>query len=133
MLSIYWRRVSRGLAVSVLVTALSARLVAETHLVSPADLQKQAVATTAVRQHNVQTVKQFLSSPTAEKAIKSAQMDPVKVKAAVATLNDEELTRLAARAEKAQVDFAAGTLTERDLTIIILGIAVLILIIVAVR
>jgi hypothetical protein len=40
---------------------------------------------------------------------------------------------LAARADKAQADFYAGNLTERDLILIILGIAVLVLIIVAVR
>jgi hypothetical protein len=53
--------------------------------------------------------------------------------AAVPTLNDQELTQIASRAEKAQADFAAGTMGERDLLLILVGIAVLILIIVAVR
>jgi hypothetical protein len=60
-------------------------------------------------------------------------MDPRQVKTAVSTLNDQELAQLAARADKAQADFAAGNLSERDLILIILGIAVLVLIIVAVR
>jgi CHASE3 domain sensor protein len=60
-------------------------------------------------------------------------MDPRQVTTAVSTLNDQELSQLAARADKAQADFAAGNLSERDLILIILGIAILVLIIVAVR
>jgi hypothetical protein len=106
---------------------------AQSHVVSPADLQKQAMAASQVRQHNLETVQRLLSTPTAEKAMKSANMDPQQVKTAVSTLNDQELTQLAARADKAQADFAAGNLSERDLVLIILAVAVLILIIVAVR
>jgi len=60
-------------------------------------------------------------------------VDPRQVTTAVSTLNDQELSQLAARADKAQADFAAGNLSERDLILIILGIAILVLIIVAVR
>jgi hypothetical protein len=55
------------------------------------------------------------------------------VKNAVSRLNDEELAQLAARASKAQADFAAGRLSDRDLIIILLAVVALILIIVAVR
>jgi hypothetical protein len=40
---------------------------------------------------------------------------------------------MAARTHKAQKDFAAGNLTDRDLVLVILGLVALILIIVAVR
>lgn len=106
---------------------------AQSHVVSPADLQQQTVAASQVRQHNMETVQHLLSSVTAEKAMKSAKMDPQQVKTAISTLNDQDLAQLAARADKAQADFAAGTLSERDLILIILAIAVLVLIIVAVR
>ena len=106
---------------------------AQSHVVSPADLQKQAVAASQVRQNNLETVQRFLSTSSAEKAMKSAKMDPQQVKTAVSTLSDQDLAQLAARADKAQADFAAGNLSERDLVLIILGVAVLILIIVAVR
>jgi hypothetical protein len=55
------------------------------------------------------------------------------VKAAVSTLDDAELAQLATRVNKAQADFAAGTLDDRDLIIILIAVALLILIIVAVR
>jgi len=106
---------------------------AQSHVVSPADLQQQAVAASQVRQHNLDSVQRILATPAAEKAMKSAKIDAQQVSTAVSTLNDQELAQLAARADKAQADFSAGTLSERDLILIILGFAILVLIIVAVR
>ena len=126
---------ARAVAALVLVVVFlfPGNLVAQGHVVSPAELQKQVTAASQARQHNIETVQQFLSTPTAQKAIKSAQMDPQQVRTAVAALDDQELARLAARADRAQADFAAGALSERDLIWIILAIAALVLIIVAVR
>lgn len=105
----------------------------QTHVVSPEDLKKAAVAATAARQHNLETINRFLSSPQMEKALVKAGIDPARVKTGVTALSDQELEHLAARSEKVQADFAAGNLTERDLLFLLLGIAALILIIVAVR
>jgi hypothetical protein len=113
--------------------SVSTHLVAQTHVVSPADLDKALLATSQTRQHELDTVQQFLSTPRAQKAMKSAQIDPRQVQVAISTLDDQELARIASRANKAQTDFAAGAIGERDLIWIILAIAVLILVIVAVR
>ena len=106
---------------------------AQSHVVSPAELQSAVAAATQARQNNIETVRQFVSSPTAEKALKSAHIDAKQVKDAVSRLSDQELAQLAAQSSKAQADFAAGTLSNRDLIIILVCIAALILIIVAVR
>jgi hypothetical protein len=106
---------------------------AQSHVVSPADLQNAVVATTEARQKNIETIRQFVSAPSAEKALKSAHIDAKQVKEAVSRLSDSELSQLAARASKAQADFAAGRLSDRDLIIILVAVAALILIIVAVR
>jgi hypothetical protein len=129
-------RQSLRAAVAILLVALfivPTDALAQSHVVSPADLQKEAIAASQVRQHNLDSVQRLLSTPAAEKALKSAKMDTQQVKTAVSTLSDQELAQLAAKADKAQADFAAGDLSERDLILIILGIAVLVLIIVAVR
>jgi hypothetical protein len=117
------------------VFALPQNLLAETasHLVSPSELQQAVVKASAARQQNRDEVQQFLSSEQAQKALKSAHMNAEQVKNAVSTLDDAELAQLASRAHKAQADFAAGELSDRDLIIIIVAIAALILIIVAVR
>jgi hypothetical protein len=125
----------RTVTAGVLATlfALPTNVMAHAHVVSPADLQKEVVAASQLRQHNLDQVKQFLSSDQAEKAIRSAHMDPVKVTTAVGSLSDAQLAQLAERSQKAQADFAGGSLSNRDLLIIIVAVAVLILVIVAVR
>ncbi len=106
---------------------------ATAHVVSPADLQNEMLASSQARQQHLQQLSQFLSSDIAKKTLRSAHLSGAKVQKAVANLSDAELANLASRAEKAQADFAAGTLSDRDLIIIILGIVALVLIIVAVR
>jgi hypothetical protein len=130
-------RVVRALTAAALVAtfAIPQSLVAEVtdHLVSPSDLQRAAVDASVRRQQNLDTLKGFLASEKARQAIQTAHMDPQKVESAVSSLSDEELAQLAARASKAQADFAAGSLSDRDLIILLIAIAALILIIVAVR
>jgi hypothetical protein len=129
-----WQSV-RAFAACILVTifVVPPSLVAQSHVVSPADLQKEMIANTQARQHNLETVRQFLSSPKAENVLKSAHINAGQVRTAVSMLSDEELARLASRADIAQADFAAGRLEDRDLLIIIVAIAALVLLIVAVR
>jgi len=117
------------------VFALPQNLLAEgaAHLVSPSDLQQAAVQASTVRQQNVEKVREFFSSEKADKALRSAHMNPQQVRNAVSTLDDAELAQLASRVQKAQSDFAAGSLSDRDLIVILVVVAVLILVIVAVR
>ncbi len=103
------------------------------HLITSGDLQKAAEGASHIRQQNLDTLRGFLSSPEARKAIESAHMNPEEVQNAIAGLNDQELAQLATRANKAQSDFVAGSLSDRDLIILLVVIAALILIIVAVK
>jgi CHASE3 domain sensor protein len=96
-------------------------------------MQKDALAATRARQQNVEAVTHFLSSPKAKQVLQSARVNPTQMKTAVSSLSDAEVAQLASRVEKAQADFAAGNLSNRDLLIIVLGIVALILIIIAVR
>jgi hypothetical protein len=115
------------------VLAIPQGALAQDHVVSPLDLQKDVSAASATRQKNLAQVEGFLSSTEAQQAMKSAHISPEQVKNAVPQLNDDELAQLSARSEKAQKDFAAGRISDRDLLIILVGIGVLILIIVAVH
>ena len=115
------------------VLAASSGVSAQTHVVSPAALRQQALDASRARAANIEKVSEFMTSSKANQALRRARLDPAQVQAAVSTLGDEELAQLAARATKAQANFAAGDLSDRDLLIILVGIAALILIIVAVR
>jgi hypothetical protein len=117
----------------IVMFTLAPNMVADSHVVSSADLQKQTIATSRERQQNIEDVQRFLSTPVAQNALKTAKVDSEQIKTAVAQLDNTELAQMASRARKAQADFAAGTLSDRDLVLIILGLVALILIIVAVR
>jgi hypothetical protein len=108
-------------------------VLAQDHVVSPGEIQKDAAGASSARQQHVQQLDGFLSSKEAQQALKSAHMDPQEVKNAVGQLDDDDLARLSARAENAQREFAAGNLSDRDLLIILVCVAALILIIVAVH
>src|ERR1700758_2799892 len=100
------RQTARVIVSCILIAifAVPPSLLAQAHIVSPADLQNEIMAATRTRQQNVDKVKQFFSSPTAEKTLKSAHMDAEQVKNAVPTLSDAELAHLASRTDKAQHD-----------------------------
>ena len=106
---------------------------ASQHLVSPSDLTEATVDSSQQRQRNIDTLDRFISSPKAQQALESAHIDSQQVKKAVSGLSDEEIAQLAKRADKAQVDFAAGNITDHDLLIILVCIAALVLVIVAVH
>ena len=97
------------------------------------EMQKEMAAASQARQHNRETLGNLLSTPQAQEALQIAHVDVQQVKSAIASLSDEDLAKLAARADNAQRDLAAGDLSQRDLLLILVGIAVIILIIVAVR
>ncbi|MFP5276221.1 MAG: PA2779 family protein [Acidobacteriota bacterium] len=131
------RQSARLLTAAVLAALMgytqTARAQATQHLVSPQELHNATQGATQTRLQDQKTLRDFLSSPEAQKALQSAHMNPEQVQNATASLSDHELSQLAARARNAQSDFAAGSLNDHDLLIILIAIAALILIIVAVH
>lgn len=106
---------------------------AQNHVVSPSDIQKDVAAASASHDKEVAQLESFFSSPQAQRAMKMERVSYQQVDHAVQQLSSDDLARLSARSEIAQKDFAAGNISNRDLLLIILGILALILIIVAVH
>jgi len=127
-----WQSI-RLLAACFLLALCATSILAQTHVVNQADIHKELVNAAQTRQKNLEKTRHLFSSDETRKALESAQISPEKVDAAISTLSDEELARLASRADKLDQDFAAGRLSDRDLLIVILGLAALVLIIVAAR
>lgn len=127
-----WQSV-RLLVACLLLTLCATSILAQAHVVSPSDIHKELVNTAQTRRQNLEKTRSLFSSDETRKAMEAAMISPEKVDAAVSTLSDEELARLASRADKLDQDFAAGRLSDRDLLIVILGLAALVLIIVAAR
>ena len=103
------------------------------HVVSLDELKKDAARPAETRQANESAVRNLLSSESGQKALKSANLDFQKVDKAVSQLSDEDLAKLAERSRQAQKDFAAGTLSDRDLLWIILIIVAILIVALAVR
>jgi hypothetical protein len=106
---------------------------AQEHVVSPSDLQRQAVAAAKARQEKLQKVQNFFATDRAKKALQSARIDGRQVQNAVAQLSDQELTQLAAKTGAAQQDFAAGALTNQEITYIIIALAAAVLVLIIVK
>jgi len=118
------------LAIAVLLcpAGIPARAQDNHHVVALSELNKDAARLAQTRQANEEAVRTLLSSDQAQKALKSANLDYQKVDKAVGQLSDEDLAKLAERSRKAQSDFAAGRISDRDLLwIILIAIGIIVL------
>jgi hypothetical protein len=119
-----------ALALAVLFT-FPPTLFAETHLVTPTEMQRELLKASQHREHNQKAVQELLSSDVGQKALRSVHADHVQVTRAIANLSDTELAQLAERAQQAQYDFAAGALSKEALLIIAIAVVVVIVIVAA--
>jgi hypothetical protein len=106
----------------------------EKHVVSVQELGRDASRPAETREGNETALRQLFLSPQAQQALKSANIDYNKLDKAVGQLSDEDVAKLAARSRELQENFAAGragSLSDRDLLIIII-IAVLVIALIAV-
>ena len=128
-----WSRNFATCMLAILVVFTAGLSAENAHVVSPADLNAKAASSSQIRQQNEAKLRQFLSGPVASDALRQARINDGQVKNAVSQLDDQELANLAARAEKAHHDFAAGYLSTLDIALIIIGVALIILIIVVAK
>lgn len=106
------------------------------HVVSADELSRDAARPAETRLANETALRQLFSSEQAQQALKSAKIDYGKVDKAVGQLNDEDLARLAERSRQIQDNFAAGragSLSDRDLLVILLAAILLIALIAVLR
>jgi hypothetical protein len=105
---------------------------AQAPIVTHDELNQALLKSDNARKENLAQVRTFFSSDVARKAFKAAHLDPGRVEKAVSTLNSEELAKLAIETRQVQSDFAAGALTNQEITYILiaLGTAVIVLILV---
>ena len=129
------KELSRGAAVAALLAlfaflpAFSPAAHAQDHIVTSQALQQQVQSASATRRQDIETLTKFLSTPSAEQAMKQAKIDPVQVRRAIPTLSTQDLANLTARANHAQQQFAAGGLGAGMLVVIVVVIALIIILI----
>jgi hypothetical protein len=108
-------------------------LVAQTPLVSPDELHQALKSAAEIRQKNLHDVRAFFASKPAREALKTGKVDYKKVDRAVATLSPEELASLAQKTNRVQNDFAAGALTNEQLTYIVIALATAVIVLLIVE
>lgn len=111
-------------SVFLLSTTLAGPLPAQDHVVKPGDLQKALVGASQPRLDNIGRIQGLLAGENIQRALTAAGIEPGKIRRAVALLDDDELARLAARAEELQADFAAGDVSDRTMLYILPIVAV---------
>jgi hypothetical protein len=136
-MNLFVRWCARLLAVILLLcfaNVLRAQVQDQRHVVSVDEFTKDAARPAETRQANEAALRQLFSSEQARQALKSANVDYGKVDNAVGRLSDDDLARLAERSRQLQNNFAAGragSLSDRDLLVILL-VAILLIALIAV-
>ena len=105
---------------------------AQDHVVGPKELHRVVAARSKAREANEAGLERVLSTPAARQAMRQAGVDYRTVQRGVSALSDAEVEQLAARADNAQADFAAGSISLPELMVILLAIIVVVVIVAAV-
>jgi len=114
------------------VAAPTQRILADDHAVSAADLHQALVDSASTRQTNVETVQQFFKSDVVQRTLSHQFVNAAKVEKAIPLLNDEELSRLASQCRQVESDISAGSLTNQQITYILIALATAVIILVIV-
>jgi hypothetical protein len=117
-------------------------LIAVTSIPLPARGQGQTITSSELRdavrkastekQKNAEQVRSFFAQETVRNVLDKAGISSERVDKAVSALNADELARLSARTSKIHSDFAAGALSNQDLTYIVIALAAAVLVLVVV-
>ena len=104
-------------------------MAAEPHVVQLAELQQRAQASQTARTQNLKDLDRVLSLPQAQEALGKAKVNPNHVRAAIASLSDQEVDKLAQKARTAEKEVEGGIIVG---LLALIGLVVVILIVVAV-
>jgi len=105
---------------------------AQAPVVSASELQQAITTAAKIRQKNRDDVQAFFSSKPVRDALKAGKIDYQRVQKATAALSPDELARLAVQTNQLQRDFAAGTMTNQELTYIVIALAAAVVVLIAV-
>lgn len=127
------RKIAGWLGVLFVVAMSPIRAAPADHVVPQDEIQRTVSHAARVRQGNLEAVQRFFASPQAQKALKKGGVDYARVEKAVPTLSDDDLARLATRVNSAQGRFAAGSLSNEQLTYIVIALATAVIVILIVK
>jgi hypothetical protein len=134
-MTLYARRLINFVVVPLIVTSIlmSQMAYAQEPQVTRDELKQALVRSANARKENLAQVRSFFSSDVAQKAFNTAKLDSGRIDKAVSALDADELAKLAAQTRQVQNDFAAGTLTNQQITYILIALGTAVIVLIAVR
>ena len=128
------KQLSRTVLVVVLVLSffLPQALLAQGQSVTVSELRDAVKQSASVKQKNLEQVRAFFADPKVKKILAGARIDSERVQKAVAALDADEIAKLASRTAQIQSDFAAGALSNQELTYVVIAIAAAVLVLIVV-
>src|SRR5688572_13908748 len=116
---------------TLIITLLASQAAyAQGPIVSASELRQALINATKTRTDNLNQVRGFFSSDLGRRTLSMAHMDSARFDKVVSTLNSEELAKLAAQTRQVQNDFAAGALTNQQITYILIALATAVIVLV---
>jgi hypothetical protein len=116
-------------SVAFLALGVSQLATAQEHLVPLNELHQKARSANDDRVKNIDDIERVLAYPAASKALSKANVNQAQVHEAVATLDNEELARLADHARAAEKDVQGGLIVG---ILALIGLIVVIIVVVTV-
>ncbi len=116
-----------------LLYSFQSALAGTDHVVTSAELHHALVQSSQGRQASLDSIQRLFSRPEVARAVQSTVGSPKQIMEAVAALSDDELARLAEKARGIEQDFAAGALSNQELTYIIIALATAVLILIIIE
>src|SRR5579862_4654621 len=117
-------------ALTTITLMISQIAYAQAPVVSKDELKQALVDSGRTRKENLDQVRSFFSGDIPAQALKSAHIDPERVQKAVTSLDDNELAKLADQTRHVQNDFAAGALTNEQITYILIALATAVIVLI---
>jgi hypothetical protein len=107
-------------------------LIAQSQVVRPSELKDAIEKAASSRQKNLDQVRSFFSRKPVKTVLSKASISSDRIDRAVSSMSADELAKLAQKTQKIQSDFAAGSLSNQELTYVVIALAAAVLVLVVV-
>ena len=121
------------ISVLTLLLFLPAVLMAQGPVVTPSELRDAVRNASEQKQKDLEQVRSFFADPHVKDALAKSGIRYEQVQKAVSSLDADAVAKLASQTSKIQTDFAAGSLTNQQLTYIVIALATAVIVIIAVK
>jgi hypothetical protein len=107
-------------------------LIAQSQVVRPSELKDAIEKAASARQKNLDQVRSFFTNKPVKTVLSKASISADRIDRAVSSMSTDELAKLAQRTQKIQSDFVAGSLSNQELTYVVIALAAAVLVLVVV-